>query len=113
MLRQRRWISALSAGLLWACSAPTIDGSNSESAKASIDEIARELPPADRERFEAAVHLLVIDALSHASSEGLEIGTITQRADARMIASLDGQTADEIIARADAILATGETPGGS
>ena len=96
----------LLAVLLSAC-APRVDGSTPHAAKASIERMKERLSPQERERLEEAMRILVIDALSEALEGGYGDPSATERADARLLASLDGHTARDLIARADALSGPG------
>jgi hypothetical protein len=86
-----------------ACGAPTIDGSSSEATKASIEKIERELSGDDRRHFEGAIRFVVADAL--AASLGFGAESTAGDVDRRVIEQLEGRTARDVIALADAIRA--------
>ena len=94
---------AVAVLLLAACSAPTIDGSSPEAAKASIEQIERELSGDDRREFEGAVRFVVADAL--AASLGFGAGSTADDVNRRVIEQLEGKTARDVIALVDAIRA--------
>ncbi len=94
---------AVAVLLLAACSAPTIDGSSPEAAKASIEQIERELSGDDRREFEGAVRFVVADALGASLGFGAEsTGADVSR---RVMEQLEGKTARDVIALVDAIRA--------
>ena len=94
---------AVAVLLLAACSAPTIDGSSPEAAKASIEQIERELSGDDRREFEGAVRFVVADAL--AASLGFGADSAAADVNRRVTEQLEGKTARDVIALADAIRA--------
>ena len=94
-------LSVLSVLLLLGCPAPTIDGADSTTVKISLEEIKRELSPDDRARLEQAVVFIV--ALELDAALGGSYGSAsTANVDRDVAAILDGKTASEVIAYAEA-----------
>jgi hypothetical protein len=94
---------ALPIAWLLACTGTSIDGSSIEAAKTSIERIELELDAEDRLRFQAAVRLIVADALGESLIGGFGRDTAGSPVDSRVIEALEGRTASELIAQADAI----------
>jgi hypothetical protein len=95
----------LPAAILLACAPERIDASSTGAATASIERIERELAPEERARFEEALRILVIEALSSGLQGSYGDPMATQKVDERLLASLSGKSVREIIAHADAIRA--------
>jgi hypothetical protein len=86
------------------CSKPTIDASTDETMKASSQKVRESLPEAKRTEFDEAIQILAfskIDLSSLMASGASGAGTI----EAKVKDSLNGKTADEIIAQAAQIKA--------
>lgn len=103
----RRSISALALGslliALCGCSAPTIDSSTQETAKASAQKIRESLPDQDRERFDKALFVVMMNSVAGDKSL-LELASADpEQMKVDALAKLDGKSAEEIFALADAI----------
>lgn len=89
--------------VLSGCGEPKVDASSEAAAKASIAEITESLSGEKRASFERAVKIVAF--------QGIDVGAIlagTQTAESLkgdMLKKLDGKTADQVIATADAIVA--------
>ena len=94
---------AVAALLMPACTATTIDGSSPKAAKASIEQIEQGLSGDDRREFEGAVRFVVADAV--AESLGFAADSTAADVNRRVVEQLDGKTARDVIALADAIRA--------
>ncbi|MEC9041453.1 MAG: DUF6694 family lipoprotein [Pseudomonadota bacterium] len=93
----------LSASLaLAACSEPTVNASNDEDLKASIEAIQSSLEPAKREQFNEAIFTIVGSGMD---LKAVMTGEVTAEDLARnMMARLDGKTADQVITEAQIIV---------
>jgi hypothetical protein len=102
-----RLIPAILAAFVLAasgCSAPTIDTSSDEAMKASAQKVRESLPEDRRAEFDEAVQLLVFSQIGMA--EVLAGGALgAASVESRMKSSLDGKTAEEVIAEAARIRA--------
>lgn len=81
-----------------------IDGSSAESAKASIQRIKTTLSDDDVVRFEQAARAITADAMGGALLRAMS-GASEEELASGFLKSLDGRTAQEVIAQGDAILA--------
>ncbi|HMB47372.1 MAG TPA: DUF6694 family lipoprotein [Afifellaceae bacterium] len=92
----KKIVSALALSIaLSGCSGEvTIDTSSVEALNSSVREITEELPPADRQRFQAAIETL-IDAKR---GDGRSLEVVAKE----LTPEINGKTAPEVIAAADA-----------
>lgn len=99
--------------VLAGCDKPKIDASSEEAIKTSISKIKDSLPEDQKERFSDSAALVITshfnigdlmkDAFSGKSSADIKVLAETKKQEA--FKSLDGKTADDIIAEADKIRA--------
>lgn len=92
--------------LLSGCGKPTIDASNDEAMKASIDRMKQEMSPEEQKKFEDAATFLImgevdLKSIMKAAFRGEDFDTVQITAKARE--SLHGLTADQVIAEATRI----------
>ncbi|WP_301154499.1 DUF6694 family lipoprotein [Metapseudomonas otitidis] len=96
-------VLVVAAALLVGCGESKIDGSSEAAAKASIEKIAAGLPAEKKEAFKEAIQVVAF--------QELDIGAVfsgKKTADAiagDMYKALDGQTAAQVIAKAETIMA--------
>lgn len=108
----RLYLLVLAAMLSIACSKPRLDATTDETIAASTRKMSLALPEDQRDKFRLA--LLIIR--THKATEGasgldtLERGMAGELKDTRLLESLNGKTADEIIALADRIAAEPKRP---
>jgi hypothetical protein len=107
-VRRLRPLLAVATLLLPACRGTAIDGSTPDAAKASIEQIERELAPEDRRQFEGAIRFVVADSLAAHLAFGS--GSTADEVNRRVTGLLDGKTAPEVIALAEAIRAERAAP---
>lgn len=92
--------------IIAGCGEPRLDGSSESAMKASAAKITNSLDGTKKQRFQEAVQLV---ALSQVDMQAVLAGKQNlEGAYGGMIASLDGKTADEVIAQADQIKAERE-----
>lgn len=93
------------AGLV-GCGDPTIDGSSEAAAKESIEKIGRGLDEGKRAEFQRSIQVLAFQELDVGE---VLAGRLTPEAAAgKMYKALDGKTAAQVIAEADAVIAERE-----
>ena len=85
---------------LAAC-APTIDGSSEEAMEASIDAMKESLPAEQQAEFEQALQLIAMDGMNLGDLMQGEKGA--EQIIQRYAEDLDGLTAEEVIAKGEAI----------
>jgi hypothetical protein len=87
--------------MLAACASPKIDGSSPEKFQESTKAVRESLSPDKRAKFDAAITQFVFSAAGNAFTSG---GTPDQM-ESGLAHTLDGLTADGVIARADSVTA--------
>lgn len=103
-----RFVGMLLAGLLMACQPTTIDASSAEAARRSMEEITAELSPEKRQEFQEAAQMLLANSVLGAMGTAFTAAMAGEKVDSEamtqdLMASLDGKTADEVIAEAKRI----------
>lgn len=92
--------------LVVGCSDPKINSSSEEAFKASIEKVRQSLDDQKRQEFDSALQQV---AFSNLNIEAMLMGTASKESIARdMQASLNGKSADDVIAVASAIRAERE-----
>ena len=99
-----RLFAALLLAALLACRPATIDGSSPEATEASLEEIRLRLSFDDRVRLQEALRTIVARELGNAMRGGFNT-TSAAHVDRRVTETLDGKTAEEVIAHAQALRA--------
>ncbi len=99
-----RLFAALLLAALLACRPATIDGSSREATEASLEEIRQQLSFDDQVRLKEALRTIVVRELGNAMRAGFDT-TSAAHVDRRVTETLDGKTAEEVIAHAQALRA--------
>ncbi|BBT41402.1 DUF6694 family lipoprotein [Pseudomonas putida] len=100
----RRFIVlALTVGLLTGCGEPKVDGTSEESFKGSLSKMAENLPSDQREKLQSDLMFLAFQDVD--IGKVLKGETNADDVSAAVYASLNGMTAKEISAKADAVRA--------
>ena len=84
-----------------SCAPKRIDGSSEESFQTSYERVRGSLEPDERERFEEAVRAIGVEDLRRFSEDA-----DSDAATRSVLERLDGKTAGEIIAEAEALTAS-------
>ena len=103
-LRSAR-LALVTLTLLVACAEPRVDASNDERAKASIEKVRQSLPESTRARLDESIRILALNRMGNIFAAAMN----PAGAKDDMIRPLNGKTADEIIAAADAVVAARQT----
>ena len=94
-------------GALTVCGCqPKVDGSSEEAMKASVEKIKKSLDADKAQKFETAMAVVMMHNVN-ASAMGNP-----EAAQKQVLASVNGKTADQIIAEADKIRADSKTKSG-
>lgn len=100
-MRVHRYAMLCIALALAGCGEPKLDGSSEAAMKASAQKVAEKLSPEKRQKFQEAFTLIALQGLDFKAIMKGEVSS--EGAAANSMASLNGKTADEVIAQADAI----------
>lgn len=105
-MQVRRFAVLCVALALAGCGEPKLDGSSEAAMKASAQKVAEQLSPEKRQKFQEAFTLIALQGLDFTA---IMKGDVTpEGAAANSMAALNGKTADDVIAQADAIRAARE-----
>lgn len=90
---------------LAGCGQQRIDGSSAEAAKASAEVMKEDMSDAERAAFEEALRVVVVNKAMPGGNWLANAGKPPEQAVGEMLGELNGLTAAELIAKADAIKA--------
>ena len=99
-LRYLTFLLVIGLTMLTACSGPTLDGSSEDAYERSLINVKNTLSNSAQAEFDNALEVIALGDVT----DIVEMNASSQNAESRLRSAVDGLTANEVIAAADAIL---------